>query len=79
MIPANFLQEKVWSDKVKDNGQGTSVKIRSRSKEINLIFISYGHFDSAEEKYSPRAFTHISTGVVYASPGVVKMPPCVLH
>ena len=27
---------------------------------------------------SPRAFTHMSTGVVYASPGVVKIPPCVL-
>ena len=26
----------------------------------------------------PRALTHISTGVVYASPGVVNMPPCVL-
>ena len=34
---------------------------------------------SAEEKIcSPRAFTHMSTGVVYASPGVVKIPPCVL-
>lgn len=27
---------------------------------------------------APRAFIHISTGVVYASPGVVKIPPCVL-
>ena len=27
---------------------------------------------------APSALTHISTGVVYASPGVVKMPPCVL-
>ena len=26
----------------------------------------------------PSALTHISTGVVYASPGVVKIPPCVL-
>jgi hypothetical protein len=31
-----------------------------------------------EEKSSPRALTHMSTGVVYASPGVVKIPPCVL-
>lgn len=27
----------------------------------------------------PRALIHISTGVVYASPGVVKIPPCVLR
>ena len=27
---------------------------------------------------APSALTHISTGVVYASPGVVKIPPCVL-
>ena len=27
---------------------------------------------------TPSALTHISTGVVYASPGVVKIPPCVL-
>ena len=76
MIAANFLQEEIWSEK--DNGQGkgwTKVKIRSRSTKINLI----KGFDSAEEKCSPRAFTHISTGVVYASPGVVKIPPCVLH
>jgi hypothetical protein len=26
----------------------------------------------------PRALTHMSTGVVYASPGVVNIPPCVL-
>jgi hypothetical protein len=29
--------------------------------------------------YAPRALTHISTGVVYASPGVVKTPPWVLN
>ena len=28
---------------------------------------------------APSALTHMSTGVVYASPGVVKIPPCVLY
>ena len=28
---------------------------------------------------TPSALIHISTGVVYASPGVVKIPPCVLN
>ena len=35
--------------------------------------------NTSAKRYSPKAFTHISTGVVYASPGVVNMPPCVLH
>lgn len=32
-----------------------------------------------EKEDLPRPLIHISTGVVNASPGVVKMPPCVLR
>jgi hypothetical protein len=38
----------------------------------------HGNKKYFREINSPKAFTHISTGVVYASPGVVNIPPCVL-
>jgi hypothetical protein len=46
--------------------------------KFDYLFYKLGFGSAEEKKSSPRAFTHMSTGVVYASPGVVKIPPWVL-
>lgn len=38
----------------------------------------FGSVEAKERENSPSPLIHISIGVVYASPGVVKMPPWVL-
>lgn len=48
---------------------------RARGTTIKFASVSKGRFGT----YVPRDFIHMSTGVVYASPGVVNMPPCVLR
>lgn len=55
------------------------IRGQARPNRDGNVSVHRGPKKYFRERHSPKAFTHISTGVVYASPGVVKMPPCVLH
>lgn len=67
------------------SGRALASSIRYAMHE-NLVPLGQRQFQyvfpnnkNAASAYSPSPFSHISTGVVYASPGVVKIPPCVLY
>lgn len=73
VVPVQLFEKEVYchmqSDR--DNGKKKVPLVPSTStieSKVNVV-----------GELLPSAFTHISTGVVNASPGVVKIPPCVLR
>ena len=74
--PAKSLEDGIRGD-ARDDGAEVTIEELAKKKVPKLVYLVKNLIP--RNAVAPSAFTHISTGVVYASPGVVNMPPCVLQ